>query len=207
VAVYRRQWCMPDVPVAVAVIGTITPVVAGALPLVIGWIKDGGHDKRERAERLEAERLRLAQEKRGECVKLLRLGRDFRVLMENAHESQGDDLTARLQEIRQAAASLTGQADEVGFMIPATEATADALAAEAGVLAVTVSKKRNRAGGAALMPPNFERFDQCLGEFKAAALVALNGQFALAAGQPDGVIDGQRPSLTSAAGHARGPVG
>lgn len=205
---------MTDVPFAVAVIGTITTAFAGAVPVVTGWIERRGKDKREQADRREAdrlradaERLRVTQERRQECVKLLRLGRDFRVLMENAHESQGDDLTARLQEIRQAAASLTGQADEVGFMIPATETTADALAAEAGVLAATVSKKRNRAGGAALLPPNFERFDECLGEFKATALEALNGQLALAAGQSDGAIDGRRPSLTPAAGQARGSVG
>jgi hypothetical protein len=193
---------MADVPLAVAVIGTITPVVAGALPLFIGWFKEGGRDKRERAERLEAERLRLAQEKRGECVKLLRLGRDLRVLMENAHESQGDDLTLRLQEIRQSAAGLTGQADEVGFMVPETEAAAGALAAAAGRLVITVSENRNRAGGAPLMPPDFERFDRCLAKFKADAQAALSPQPAPRAAIADGVMGAQLPRLVAADGHA-----
>jgi hypothetical protein len=170
---------MPDVPLAVAIVGIITPAVTGALPLVIGWIKDGGRDKRDRAERLAAERLRLAQEKRGECVKLMRLGREFRVLAENAHEFQGDDLTARLQEIRQSAAVLTGHADEVGFMVPETEAAAGALAAEAGLLVATLSGNRNRSGGAPLPPPELKRFDECLDEFKAVAQSALNGQLAI----------------------------
>jgi hypothetical protein len=193
---------MADVSFAVAVIGTITTAFAGAVPVVTGWIERRGKDKRERAERLEGVRLRLAQEKRGECVKLLRLGGDFRVLMENAHESQGDDLTPRLQEIRQSAAGLTGQADEVGFMVPETEAAAAALAAEAGRLVATVSKNRNRAGGASFLPPDFETFDRCLADFRAVAHAALSPPPAPAAGIADGVTGADLPQLVAADGHA-----
>src|SRR5215469_2725272 len=112
---------MADVPLTVAVISTISPVVAGALPLVTGWLRDAGRDKRGQAER-------LAQQKREGCVTLLRLARDFRVHVENAHEFQGPDLTTQVQEIRQAAADINGQADEVGFMLPTAETTASALA-------------------------------------------------------------------------------
>jgi hypothetical protein len=62
---------MADVPLSLAVISTITPVVAGALPLTIGWIRDAGRDKRAAAERLRAEQSQLARKKRGQCVKLL----------------------------------------------------------------------------------------------------------------------------------------
>src|SRR6266700_1655952 len=152
---------MTDVPFAVAVIGIITTAFAGAVPVVTGWIERRGKDKREQADRraaerlrVDAERLHVAQENRGECVKLLRLTRDFRVQLENAHESQGDELTIRVREIRQSAAVITGQADDVGFMLPETEASASALAIEASLLADMLSDEKNRALGAPLEPPD-----------------------------------------------------
>jgi hypothetical protein len=98
---------MADVPLTLAIISTVAPVVAGGVPLVIGWIREAGRDKRKSAERLAAERLRLAQEKRGECVKLLRLAREYRVLVENAGDSSGSDLITYAQQIRQSAADIT----------------------------------------------------------------------------------------------------
>jgi hypothetical protein len=160
---------MADVPLTVAVISTIAPVVAGAIPVIVGWIRESGQDKRERAERADAARLRIEREKRGACVKLLRLARDFRVLVENTCDSTGSDLAAYAQQVRQSAADITGQADEVGFMVLATEATANSLAAEACILADTIAAAKNTALGASLLSPNFAKFDRSLNKFKAVA--------------------------------------
>jgi hypothetical protein len=206
---------MADVPLTVAVISTVSPVVAGALPLIIGWIRDTGRDKRDQMERLATERLRLEQEKRGECVKLLRLARDFRVLLENTCDSRGSDLAARAQEIRQSAADITGQADEVGFMVPEVEATASSLAAEAFLLAATMADIKNRALGASLLSPDFTRFDKFLEEFKKTAQAALDEQSALTAGnagQMAGKVteragDRELPRLQTAVGPAQERLG
>jgi hypothetical protein len=182
---------MADVPLTLAIISTVAPVVAGGVPLVIGWIREAGRDKRKSAERLAAERLRLAQEKRGECVKLLRLARDYRVLVANAADSHGSDLIAYAKQIRQAAADIAGQADEVGFMVPAAETTANSLAAEANVLAGVIADRENRVRGEALLSPDFAKLDQCLEEFKATAQDALGDRPAVDESSP---VPGQLPS-------------
>jgi hypothetical protein len=131
---------MADVPLSLAVISTITPVVAGALPLAVGWIRDAGRDKRAAAELLRAEQAQLLQKKRAQCVKLLRLARDFRVLVENTHDSSGPDLDAYAEQVRQSAADIASQADEVEFMVAGAEAEALSLAAAAGLLAAPVAE-------------------------------------------------------------------
>jgi hypothetical protein len=164
---------MADVPLTLAVIGFVSPVVAGGIPVIAGLIRDSGRDKREQTERAEAERIRVEHEERRACVMLLRLARDFRVLVENTCDSRGADLAANAQQIRQAAADITGQADDVGFTVFATEAAAVCLAAEAHTLANTIADGKNRALGASLLSPDFTTFDRCLGEFKEAAQAAL----------------------------------
>lgn len=164
---------MADVPLTIAVISTVSPVVAGAIPVIVGWIKDSGHDKREQEERVAIERERLEQEKRGECVKLLRMAREFRVLVEDTCDPEASELVANLRQIRKAAADITGQANEVGFMVFATEASANSLAAEVGVLADTIADAKNRALSTSLLDPDFTRFERRLAQFKAAAQAAL----------------------------------
>jgi hypothetical protein len=198
---------MADVPLTVAVISTVSPVVAGALPLIIGWIREAGREKRGQGERLASERLRLEQEKRGECVKLLRLARDFRVLLENTYESRGSDLAARALQIRQAAADITGQSDEVGFMVPAAEATASSLAAEACLLAGAVADIKNRALGASILSPDFTRFDKFLAEFKVAARAALDDRAAFTVDSADKEGDRALSRLQTAVGPAQERLG
>jgi hypothetical protein len=193
---------MADVPLTLAIISTVAPVVAGGVPLVIGWIREAGRDKRKSAERLAAERLRLAQEKRGECVKLLRLARDYRVLVQNADDSSGSDLITYAQQIRQSAADITGQADEVGLMVPAAEATASALAAEACTLAAVIADRKNRVRGEALVSPEFTSFEKCIEEFKSAARDAFGVQSAITTDGAVGVKGGQRPGLQASDGPA-----
>jgi hypothetical protein len=170
------QWGMTDVPLSLAIVSTITPVIAGALPLTVGWIRDAGREKRAEAERLRAERSQVAQKKQANCVGLLRLAREFRVLVENTYESSGKVLDANAELVRQFAAGLASQADKVEFMISEAESEALALANAAGRLGAPLADQKNRKSGSALLAPNFTEFDDCLADFKRAARAALGDQ-------------------------------
>ncbi|HEY1626790.1 MAG TPA: hypothetical protein VGG16_23635 [Streptosporangiaceae bacterium] len=185
---------MADVPFTIAVIGIVAPVVAGGIPVIAGWIRDSGRDRRDRAERIDAERVRLEREKREACVKLLRMARDFRVLVENTCDSRGPDLATHARKVRQSAADITGQADEVGFMVFVTETAANALAAEARILAATIADSKNRELGASLLSPNFTRFDQCVDEFKVTAQGA-SGYLAASTAESADSANGERLGL------------
>ena len=170
---------MTDVPLSLAVISTITPVIAGALPLTVGWIRDAGREKRAEAERVRAGQAQLAWEKQTQCVKLLRLAREFRVLVENTYDSTGPDLDAHAEQVRQSAARLASQADKVEFMIAKAESEALSLANAAGRLGAPVADKKNRELGSSLLAPDFAEFDRCLVDFKRAARAALGDQSAV----------------------------
>jgi len=193
---------MPDVPLSLAIISTVTPVVAGALPLTVGWIRDSRREKRAAMERIREERSQLAREKRLQCVSLLRLARDFRVLVENTYDSTGPELDTNAEQVRQFAADIAGRADEVEFMVSGAETEALSLAEAARLLAAPVADKKNRAHGASLLSPNFTEFDRCLAKFKRAARVALGDQPDAFAGsfEVDKVVAGDRPVLESAVG-------
>jgi hypothetical protein len=193
---------MADVPLSLAIISTVTPVIAGALPLAVGWIRDAGRDKRDATERLRLEQSELARKKREQCVKLLRLTRDFRVLVENTYDSTGPELDANAEQVRQSAADIAIQADEVEFMVPGVESEALSLAAAACLLATPVAEKKNRELGSALLSPDFTEFDRCLEEFKQSARVAVGDQPAVSADHSDAGDAGaaDRPVLTATPG-------
>lgn len=158
---------MADVTLYVALITAGTSVVSGSIPLVINWRRDAGRDKRAAAERLERERSGRARKKREQCVSLLKLTRDFRVLTESVYGSPAS--TSRSPEdVRQAAADIASQADEIEFMVPGVDSEVLALAAAAGQL-VTVAEEKNREHGSTLVPADFEKLDECLEKFKQAA--------------------------------------
>jgi hypothetical protein len=157
-------------------------------------MRDSGREQRERAERLAAEQSQLSQEMLAQCVKLLREARDFRVLVEDTHDSRGSDLATSVLQIRQFAAEITSQADQVGFMVLAVETTASSLAAEARMLAATMADSKNRELGVSLSP-DFARFDRCLAEFKAAAQAALGDRSAIIVGSAGNVAVAERPTF------------
>lgn len=161
------------VPLSLAVVSTVTPVIAGVLPLVGGWIRDSGIDRRAAAERRSLQQSELARKEHDQCVRLLRLARDFRVLVENTRDSRGAELDANAGRVRQSAADIAGQADEVEFMVAGADAEALALAGAASDLAAPVTDRRNREHGEALVAPDFTEFDRCLAAFKQAARMAL----------------------------------
>jgi hypothetical protein len=196
---------MADVPLSIAIISTITPVIAGALPLTVGWIKDAGREKRAEAERLRAEQAHRARERQAHCVKLLRLAREFRVLVENTYDSSGPELDAYAEQVRQSAARLASQADKVEFMIAEAEDEALSLANAAGRLCAPVADKKNRELGSSLLAPDFAEFDQRLLDFKRAARAALGDQQVTTTEAADAIVveAARRPTLKAAQAELR----
>ena len=184
---------MPDVSFAAAAVTAAATIVAGAIPLIVAAVRDGRKDKRDRAERQDGKRQRLLLERRKECAALLRAARDFGVKVQNNHEYHGPDKTERAWDIRQRAADITGQADEIGLLIPGLTAAADALADEVNRLVGIAADPKSLALGSSTQPrpPDIAELGRRIGAFKSVA------QAALYTGPPpldDSLVDGERLS-------------
>ena len=174
---------MAEVPFSLAVLGLFAPVVAGALPLLAGWIRETASQKRAAAEQLRTEQAQLVEGKRAQCIELLRQAHDFRVLVENTCDSSGADLDARAEQVRQSAANIASLADEIEFRVPGAESEALCLATAASQLAVPVADRESRKLRTSLDPPDFTEFDTCREEFKRAARAAVGDQPSVSAGR------------------------
>jgi hypothetical protein len=163
---------MPDVPLYVVIVTAGASVISSAVPLVIGWARDAGGEKRAEAKELMREQERFVGYRRELCVELLSLARHFRVQMENAYDSRGPVLDLSVEQVRKAVAGIASQADKVEFNVPKTGTAAVSLADEARKLALT-AEKENREHGSPLVPGDFKKFDDCLKAFKNSARSAL----------------------------------
>lgn len=163
---------MPDVPLYVAIVTAGTSVVSSAVPLVIGWARDAGREKRTEAKELTREQAQVAGGRRDLCVDLLSLARHFRVLMENAYDPRGPVLDPNVEQVRRSVADIASQADKVEFNVPEAGPAAVSLADEARKLALTAEEK-NREHGSPLVPGDFKQFDDRLEAFKNSARSAL----------------------------------
>jgi hypothetical protein len=164
---------MPDVPLYVVVVTAGTSVISTAVPLVIGWARDTGREKRANAKELMRKRTEIVGDRRELCVNLIRLARSFRVLVENAYNSREAVLDSNVKQVRGAVAEIASQADEVEFSVPKAGTAAVSLAVEAKKLALTADEK-SREHGSSLASSVFTDFDNCLEAFKDSALSALS---------------------------------
>ena len=163
---------MPDVLLYVAIITACTSVISGAVPLVIGWAKDAGREKRAEAKELTREQQGVVEDRRELCVNLLSLARHFRVLMENAYDSRGPVLDPNVEQVRESVADIASQADKVEFNVSKAGTAAVSLANAARKLALTAEEK-NREHGSSLVSSDFTDFDDCLEAFKDSARSAI----------------------------------
>jgi hypothetical protein len=163
---------MPDVPLWVAVVTAGTSVISSAVPLVIGWARDAGREKRAEAKELTREQAEVAGGRRELCVDLLSLARHFRVLMENTYDSRGLVLDLDVEPVRESVADIASQADKVEFSVPKAGAAAVSLADQARKLALTADEKK-REHGSPLVPGDFTELDDCIEAFKDSARSAL----------------------------------
>jgi hypothetical protein len=166
---------MADVPLYVALITAGASVIAGSVPLVVGWARDTGHEKRALAEARRLEQSEIVRKKRERCVLLLRLAHDFRVLVENTYDGDRSDTATGAAQVLQSVAGLASQADEVEFMVPGVETEVIAFAAAVSGLVSAAAAWHREHGGGSLPPEVFLEFDQCLESFKKAARKTFDG--------------------------------
>jgi hypothetical protein len=163
---------MPEVPLYVVIVTAGASVISSAVPLVLGWARDAGREKRAEAKDLTREHEEFVGHRRELCVNLLSLARHFRVQMENAYDPRRPVLERNVEQIRESVADIASQADEVEFNVPKAGTAAVSLADEARKLALTAEEK-NREHGSLLVPSDFTKFDDCLEAFKDSARSAL----------------------------------
>jgi hypothetical protein len=163
---------MPDVPLYVVIVTAGASVISSAVPLVIGWARDAGREKRAEAKELMRKQEGFVGNRRELCVELLSLARHFRVQMENTYDSRGPVLDLSVEQVRESVAGIASQADKVEFNVPKAGTAAVSLADEARKLALTAEEK-NREHGSPLVPDDFKKFDDSIEAFKESARSAL----------------------------------
>jgi hypothetical protein len=159
--------------VLVAVVTALATLIGVAMPLVLSAVKD----KRDSQERAALEHQRLLQERRTECAALLRVARDFGVKIQNSYEYHGADMTERAWDIRQRAADISGQADQIGLLIADLSSVADVIADEVNRLVGIVADPRSLALGSSTQtkPPDIAELGRRITAFKSAAREVLYG--------------------------------
>jgi hypothetical protein len=163
---------MPEVPLYVVIVTAGASVISSAVPLLIGWARDAGREKRVEAKELTREHEEFVGGRRELCVNLLSLARHFRVQMENAYDSRVPVLDLNVEQVRESVADIASQADKVEFNVPKAGTAAVSLADEARKLALTAEEK-NREHGSSLVSGDFRKFDDCIEAFKDSARSAL----------------------------------
>jgi hypothetical protein len=163
---------MPDVPLYVVIVTAGTSVISSAVPLLIGWARDAGREKRVEAKELTREQEEFVGDRRELCVNLLSLARHFRVQMENAYGSRGPVLDQNVEQVREWVADIASQADKVEFNVPKAGTAAVAFADEARELAL-IAEEKKREHRSSLASGDFMKFDDCLEAFKDSARSAL----------------------------------
>jgi hypothetical protein len=147
---------MPDVSIYVALIAAAAGVSGAAVPN----IRDAREAKRGRRERDAAAR-------RKACLDLLRAAGELRTRVANAADYHGDQMGARLAEIRECAAATQLQAMSVALLAPGklAEAAENLASAASGLLAVT---EQNTDVDHGVMPgaPDFAELDEKISAFR-----------------------------------------
>jgi hypothetical protein len=163
--------------VLVAVISGGLTLMGVAIPIITSAVQGNAKDKRDRQERAELERQRslreqrlLLRERRKESAMLLRMARDFRVAVEDSYESRGAERAALARRIRQRAADISGQADEIGMLVPELNAAAELVAEAARDLVAIVTDEQSMSLGAPTQRPDTGVLARRAGEFKSGAM-------------------------------------
>ena len=160
---------MTDISLYVAIVTAVTSVVSVSVPMLFGRAREIRREKRDEAKELRQEQEELAGEKREQCIGLLSLARQFRVLVVSSRFERNE----KVEQVRRSAAEIASQADIVEFNVPKAGPAAVSLADEARKLALTAEKK-NREHGSSLASGDFRKFDDCLEVFKDSARSALD---------------------------------
>jgi DNA-binding MarR family transcriptional regulator len=102
---------MTDVPLITAVLSAAAAIVGAAIPTASAMVQSLSVARRERQERHEAD-------KRQACVELLQAVENLRAQVASNHNYHGDEMGARLAQVRTYAAEARIQALRISLMAP-----------------------------------------------------------------------------------------
>jgi hypothetical protein len=163
---------MPEVSIFVAVIAGGAAVFGAAVSPVSMAYQNAKRSARDRRERRETE-IREA------CAGLLKAARDLRVQVANNHAYQGNEITSRLERVRQLAADAASYADSVLLLLMPVEVinSAGRLTAAVGTLAQTAEANIDSNVHMSIRSPDFTDLDDCIKDFSEQAANCLTRMF------------------------------
>jgi hypothetical protein len=155
---------MTNVPLYTAVISGCAAVAGAAIPTIGITVQGALAARRERRERNEADQ-------RQACVELVQAAENLRTQVADNHDYHGDEMGARLAQVRAYAAQARVQAVRMSLMAShGLAATAQGLAAAASRLAEAAEATTNLRQGTSTDLPDFGDLETCMAAFKAEAV-------------------------------------
>jgi ParB-like chromosome segregation protein Spo0J len=160
---------MTDVPLYVAAITAAAGIGGAALPSLVTIIRDvkqAGRDRRDRQ----------AETKRQACLDLLRAASELRARVANTADYHGDEIGARLAQIRESEAAIHLSAAGVALLTPEELADPAARVARAASrLVMSAEEMVDVAAKQMVARPDFEEFDKSVTAFRDKAVDDARG--------------------------------
>jgi hypothetical protein len=151
---------MPDVPLYVAAITAAAGVAGAAIPAITILIRDVRQAERDRRER-------SVEAGRQACLDLLRAASEVRTRVANAADYHGNEMGARLAEIRECDAATQLHAVSVALLAPEKLTEPAALLADAAGGLVAVAEQNTNIDRGVMVPrPGFTELDEELKAFR-----------------------------------------
>lgn len=155
---------MTDVPLYVAAITAAAGIGGAALPslaTIIRDVKQAGRDRRDRQ----------AEARRQACLELLRAASELRARVANTADCHGDEIAARLAQIRESEAAIHLSAAGVALLTPEELAEpADRVARAASRLVMFAEQQVDKAAKQMITRPDFGELDKCVTAFQNKAV-------------------------------------
>jgi hypothetical protein len=171
---------MPDVPLYTAVISGCAAVVGAAIPTAASTIQNILAARRDRQDRHETDQ-------RQACVDLVQAAEYLRTQVADNHDYHGDEMAARLAQVRAFAAQARIQAVRISLAVPPELAqVAEELATAARKLAEAAEARTDLRQGVSTELPDLGDLDARIAAFKTAAMhIAAEPRKGIASDQHD----------------------
>ena len=155
---------MTDVSIFVPVISAAAAILGAAVSPLTTVLQSSRLARDEHKERYE-----LAG--RQACIGLLRAVVDLRTSVANNHDYHGEEMGARLAQVRQYAADARVHAFNIALLAPRPLAdSASELAAAADRVAVAATEHTDLSLGASVQAPDFATLDARIADFTSRAI-------------------------------------
>jgi hypothetical protein len=155
---------MSNVSLYVAIVTAAAGVAGGSIPSIANAIRDGRKAKRD-------QRDRQTETERQACLDLLAAASELRARVANAADGHGDELDARLAQIRDLEATIHVHAASIAFLTPEDLAQPAARVADAASrLVKSTEEKVDRNAKQMVERPGFQELDDSVTDFQDSAV-------------------------------------